>query len=69
MSRDLFCAIMRPLFTKERMETGIFRFIRCFSRIYKREVRYKADKIGERADPWPTPMLTVNDRDDRSFHR
>jgi len=51
MSRDLFCAIMRPSSTKERMETGIFRFIRCFSRIYKRGVRYKADKIGERVDP------------------
>jgi len=60
---------MRPLSTKERMETGIFRFIRHFSRIYKRGVRYKADKIGERADSWPTLMLTVNDRDDRLFYR
>ena len=56
MSRDLFCAIMRPLSTKERMETGIFRFIRHFSRICKREVKYKANKIGERVDPWLTPM-------------
>ena len=60
---------MRPSSTKERMETGIFRFIRRFSRIYKREVRYKANKIGERADPWPTLMLTVNDGDDRLFYR
>jgi len=69
MSRDLFCAIMRLLSTKERMETEIFRFIRCFSRIYKKGMRYKADKIGERADPWPTPILTVNDGNDKSFHR
>jgi len=69
MSRDLFCAIIRPSSIKERMETGIFRFIRHFSRIYKTGVRYKADKIGERADPWPTLMLTVNDGDDKSFHR
>jgi len=65
MSRD----IMRLLSTKERMETGIFRFIRRFSRIYKKGMRYKADKIGERADPWPTPMLTVNDENDKLFHR
>ena len=51
MSKDLFCMIMRPSSTNERIETGILRFLRCFSRIYKKEVRYKADKIGERADP------------------
>jgi len=69
MSRDLFCVIIRPSSTKERMETGIFIFIRHFSRIYKRGIRYKADKIGERANSWPTPMLTVNDMDDKLFHR
>jgi len=34
----------------ERMEMGIFRFLRCFSRIYKNGVRYKAKRIGKRAD-------------------
>ena len=29
---------------------GIFKFYRCFSRIYKTGERYKVDKIGERAD-------------------
>jgi len=37
--KDLFCEIKRPLSTKERMEVGIFKFSRCFSRI---------QKIGER---------------------
>jgi len=50
MSIDLFCTIMRPLSTNKRIETGILRFLRRFSRIYKKEVRYKADKTGERAD-------------------
>jgi len=33
------------------IEMGIFKFFRCFSRIYKKGERYKADKIEERADP------------------
>jgi len=51
MSIDLFCAMIRPSSMNERMEMGIFRFLRCFSRIYKNKVRYKAERIGERADP------------------
>ena len=50
MSIDLFCAIMRPSSTNERIETGILRILRQFLRIYKKEERYKADKTGERAD-------------------
>jgi len=57
MSKDLFYATIRPSSMNERMEIGIFRFLRRFSRIYKNGVRYKADKIGERADPWPTLTL------------
>jgi len=50
MSKDLFCTMMRPLSTNERIEIGIFRFLRRFSRIYKNGVRYKADKMGERTN-------------------
>jgi len=69
MSIDLFCAIMRPSSTNERIKTGILRILRCFSRIYKKGERYKADKTGERADSWPTPMLTSNVGDGKLFHR
>jgi len=31
--------------------------------------RYKAEKIGERADPCPTPMSTLKDGKERSFQR
>ena len=51
MSIDVFCAMIRPSSMKERMEMGIFRFLRCFSRIYKSRVKYKAERIGEKADP------------------
>jgi len=61
--------IMRPSSTNKRIEIGILRFLRHFSRMCKNGERYKADKIGERADPWPTPTLTLKLGEDRSFHK
>jgi len=43
--------MMRPPSTKERIEIGILRFLRHFSRIYRKGERYKEERIGERADP------------------
>jgi len=60
---------MRPLSTKEMIEAGILRFLRCFSKMYKKGERYKANKIKERADPWPTPMFTSKIGDEMSFYR
>jgi len=31
-------------------------------------VRYKAERMGEKADPWPTPILTSNIGEERLFH-
>ena len=67
MSIDLFYAIIRLFSMKEGIEMGIFRFLRCFSRIYKNRVKYKAERIEERADPWPTPMLILKSGDSKSF--
>ena len=67
MSIDLFCVIISPSSTKERMEMGIFRFLRCFSRMYENGDKYKAKRIGERIDPWPTSMLTSKSEDSKSF--
>jgi len=64
---DLFCAMIRPSSMKERMKMGIFRILRHFSRIYKNGVKYKAERIGESADPCPTPMLTSKSGDIKSF--
>ena len=60
---------MRPSSTKEMIETGILRFLRCLSRMYKKGERYKADKIRERADSWPTPMFTSKIGEEMLFHR
>jgi len=51
------------------IEAGILRFLRCFSKMYKKGERYKANKIEERADPWPTPMFTLKIGDEMSFYR
>ena len=51
------------------IEIGILRFFRHFSRIYRNRERYKADKIGERADPWPTPMFMLKMGKEKLFHR
>jgi len=60
---------MRPLSTNKRIEIGILRLLRYFSRMCKNGERYKANKIGERANPWLTPMLTLKLGEDRSFHK
>jgi len=61
--------IMRPSSTNGRIEIGILRFLRHFSRMCKNRERYKANKIEERADPWPTPTLTSKLGENRLFHK
>jgi len=60
---------MRPSSTNKRIEIGILRFLRHFSRMCKNREKYKADKIGESADPWSTPTLTSKLGKDRSFYK
>ena len=59
---------MRPSSIKERIEMGILRFLSQFSRIYKKGERYKEERIGERADPCPTPTLTSDIEKEKPFH-
>ena len=49
-------------------EMEIFRFFNCFSRIYKNGVRYKAERIEEKADSWPTLTLTSKIKEEKLFH-
>ena len=49
-------------------ETGMLRIFRQFSRMYKRGERQRADKMGERADPWLTPTFTSYVGEERLFH-
>ena len=59
----------RPLSTKERIKTEIFRFFSHFSKIWRIRERYKVKRIGERADLWPTPMSTLNKEEEKLFQR
>jgi len=34
------------------MEIGIFKFNKCFSRIWRTGKRYRVDQIGEKAEHW-----------------
>ncbi len=69
MSKDLFYMTMRPLSTNKRIEIGILRFLRCFSRMCKNREKYKANRIEESADPWPTLMLTSKLGENRLFYK
>ena len=58
-----------PLSTKERMEIGIFRFLILFPKIWKTGERYKAERIRERIDLWPTPISTLEKREEKLFQK
>ena len=47
------------LSTKEKIEIWIFRFLNYFLKMWRIEARYKVERTGERADSWPTLMLTL----------
>ena len=51
------------------VETGILKFFRCFSKINRKGERYKADKMGERVEPWPTPTFMLKIGEEKLFHR
>jgi len=58
---------MRPSFTKDKMKTGIFRFFKQISRMWSREERYKAKRIGERVKLWLTPMSILKNGEEKLF--
>ena len=48
----------KPSSTKESKEVWRLRLLSCFSKMWRKEAKYKAERMGDRAKPWPTPMLT-----------
>ena len=67
--KDLSWTIKSPSSTKERIEIGILRFLNLFSKMYRSSEIYNVDKMGERADLWPTPTLMSKKGDERLFHK
>ena len=54
---------------KESIETEIFRFFKWFSKICIKEARYKAERMGDRAKPCPTPTLTLKNGEEKLFQK
>jgi len=52
---------------KEKKEIEILRFFDLFLKIQKIGVIYRADKIGERADPWPILISALKDGEVKLF--
>jgi len=52
------------------MSVGIslLRFLILFLNVFIIGARYNADRIGERAEPWPMPMFTLKGGDMKEFH-
>jgi len=59
----------RPSSTKERIEIRIFRFLILFSKIYKIREGYRADKMEERAELYPTPMSMLKEEEEKFFQK
>jgi len=58
---------MRLSSIKDKMETGILRFFKQISRMCSRGERYKAERMGERAEPCTTPMSMLKNGEEKLF--
>jgi len=59
MLGDFSWEIKRLLSINEMKEIGIFRIFSFFSKMWKIEEKYEANKIGDRADSYSIPMSTL----------
>ena len=69
MFKDFSWETKSPLFTKEMIETRIFKFFNLFSKISEIWERYKADNTGDKAEPCLTPMSTLKKGEEKLFQR
>ena len=67
---DLLWKIKSPSSTNKIIEIGVFKIFKIFNhflRIWKIGERYKVERIGERAEPCPTPTLILQKEDVNPF--
>ena len=69
MTKNLSWETKSPLSTKKIIEIRIFRIFSLFSKIWKMEERYKADKMGDKAEPCPTSTLTLKWWEEKLFQK
>jgi len=65
----LLYIMRRQSFTNDKIEIFKSRFLRHFSKVWRNGARYKAEKIWERANPWPTLMLMLTEEDEKLFQK
>ena len=53
---------------KESIDTKNFRF-KWFSRMWRKGARYKAERIGDRTEPCPTPTSTLKNGEEKLFQK
>jgi len=54
---------------KEMTKIEFFIFFNFFSRIWKTGIKYRADQMGKRAEPWPTPTLILKNGEEKLFQK
>ena len=54
---------------KESINTEVFRFFKQFSRMWRKEARYKAKRIEDKAKHCPTPMLILKNGKEKLFQK
>ena len=57
------------LSTKEIIETGIFRFFDLCSKTCKTSNKYNTNRIGEKAEPWLTPISILKKGEEKLFQK
>ena len=69
MLKDLSWETKSLSSTKKITEIGIFRFFNLFSKVWKIKKRYKTNKIGDKAEPYPTPISILKREEEKLFQR
>jgi len=57
-SKDLLWVTSKLLLTNKSKEIWRLRFLRHFFKMWRKGAKYKAERMGDRAKPWPTLTLT-----------
>ena len=57
----------KTIIYKKINETGIFRFLALFSKMWKIGERYNVNKTEDKVEPCPTPMSTLEKGDKKLF--
>ena len=67
--KDFSYDIKSPLSTNNRNEIGNFRFLTCFSKMWKIEDKQRAEKMGNKTESCPIPILILKKEKEKLFYK